>query len=171
MRSNDVKTKMKKAMVSLLRKKNYLQISVTDLVEEAGVARASFYRVYTSIDKVLEDVFADVKDEMMSLFVQSFVNGEKEKLKNNIVAFLNQIKTKSFPTINILPENRQYTRQKFENQFVSFKGTEYNSVEEKYRIPSCLFFVYSSSLVWEYCGFNESPEEIADYIIEKIYSI
>ena len=69
MRANDVKTKMKKAMVSLLKRKNYLQITVTDLVQEARVARASFYRVYNSIDRVLDDVYIDLKHELLSLFV------------------------------------------------------------------------------------------------------
>ena len=171
MRSNDVKTKMKKAMISLLKKKNYLQITVTDLVEEAGVARASFYRVYTSIDRVLDDVFADLKDILLSSFVPSFISGDKEKLKKLIVDFLNQIKSKNFPTINVLPENRQYMTPKFESQFVSYKGVECSNIDDKYRIPVGLSFIYSVSMVWGYCDFIEPPEEIADYIISKMFSL
>ena len=53
---SDVRTKMKQAMVKLLEKKHYLQITVTDVVKEAGIARASFYRLYNSIDDIIDDI-------------------------------------------------------------------------------------------------------------------
>ena len=50
MKTNSVKRKMMNAIVSLLGKKQYLQITVTDLIKEAGIARVSFYRTYNSVD-------------------------------------------------------------------------------------------------------------------------
>ena len=171
MRSNDVKTKMKKAMVSLLKKKNYLQITVTDLVEEAGVARASFYRVYNSIDQVLDDLFVDLRDILLKNFVPAFVNRDTEKVREQVIDFLNQIKAKNFPTINVLPENRQYLLPKFESQFVQFKDAEYKTMSEKYAIPLGLSLIYSVSRIWSFCDFAEPVEEVADYIISKMNRI
>ena len=171
MRSNDVRTKMKRAMVSLLKKKNYLQITVTDLVEEAGVARASFYRVYNSIDQVLNELFVDLKDILLKDFVPAFINKDEQKIRELVVDFLNQIKAKSFPTINVLPENRQYLIPKFESQFVQYKGVECKTMDEKYAIPLGLSLIYSISMIWSFCDFAEPAEEVADYVISKMHKL
>ncbi len=169
MRANDVKTKMKKAMASLLKRKNYLQITVTDLVQEAGVARASFYRVYNSIDRVLDDVYIDLKHELLSLFVPYFVNRDIQKLKSLVIDYLQSIKNKSFPTINVLPENRQYLIPKFESQFVNYKDREFENLDDKYKIPLSLSIVFSLSMIWAYYDFSDPIDVMADYIIKSIY--
>ena len=155
-------------MVSLLKKKNYLQITVTDLVEEAGVARASFYRVYNSIDQVLDDLFVDLKEILLKDFIPAFINRDEQKIKEQIIDFLNKIKDKNYPTLNVLPENRQYLLPKFESQFVMYKDVECKSIDEKYAIPLGLSLIYSISRIWSFCDYAESPEEIADYIISKM---
>lgn len=169
MRSNDVKSRMKKAMISLLKKKNYLQITVTDLVQEAGVARASFYRVYTSIDKVLDDVFSELKDELLTTFVPYYKNKDTEKLKVAIIAFLESVKNKNFPTIHVLPENRQYLTPKFESQFINYKDRDFENLDDKYKLPLSLSIVFSLSMIWAYYNFSDPVDVIADYIIKSIY--
>ncbi len=39
---------IKAAFIELMNRKYYMDITVTDLVKEAGIARASFYRNYGS---------------------------------------------------------------------------------------------------------------------------
>ena len=50
--SHSVKHLIRQAFVQLMSKKPYLDITVTDIVKEAGVARASFYRNYHSISEI-----------------------------------------------------------------------------------------------------------------------
>ena len=169
MRINDVRSKMKNAMITLLRKKNYLQITVTDLVAEAGVARASFYRVYTSIDKVLDDVYSDIKERLVSRFVPSLLNKDTEALREQIIDFLNQIKAKEYPTISVLPENRQFMLPKFESQFVNYKDSQFKNINDKFKIPAALLLIYYSSIIWSYYDYVESVDEVADYILDRIY--
>ena len=42
------------AMIELLEKKDYTHITVQDLVDRAGVCRASFYRNYFTMDEVID---------------------------------------------------------------------------------------------------------------------
>ena len=42
------------AMFELLEKKDYAHITVQDLVDRAGVCRASFYRNYFTMDEVID---------------------------------------------------------------------------------------------------------------------
>lgn len=41
------------ALFSLMKDKNFSEITITEIIREAGVARASFYRNYTSKEDVL----------------------------------------------------------------------------------------------------------------------
>ena len=169
MRVNAVEEKIKSALIRLLKKKNYLSITVTDIVQEAGVARASFYRVFGSIDKVLDNLYIDLKDRLTKFFIPYYLNRDILKLKDEIRFFLSSIREKNFPLINILPENRQFILPKFENQFVNYKGVSFNRIEDKYRIPLMVMTVYSVAMVWAYCGCVEPIDDVIDFIVKEIY--
>ena len=53
-------------LITVLREKLYMDITVTDIVTRAGVARASFYRNFNSIN----DVIDAISDEMSSEFIE-----------------------------------------------------------------------------------------------------
>ena len=54
------KTYIKTAMLELLSKQSYDKISITELVERAGVSRTAFYRNYTSRDELIDDLVKDI---------------------------------------------------------------------------------------------------------------
>ena len=63
---NDVKEKLAEALISLLRDRHISDISVSTLIEEAGVARASFYRNFSSLEDILKyelDQLVDIYNE------------------------------------------------------------------------------------------------------------
>lgn len=53
------------ALMELLRTKNYSAITVTDIVEQAGVARATYYRNYDSIEDVVDSLLMGMRDEIL----------------------------------------------------------------------------------------------------------
>lgn len=63
MRHSDVEKKLISTFKSLLQKKPFEQITVQDIIEQASVSRASFYRHYS-----------DKYDLMNSIFVSGFKN-------------------------------------------------------------------------------------------------
>lgn len=58
-----VKRNITDALFSLMEEKSLADIHITELVKKAGVARASFYRNYSSKEDVLVTLIRDVLDE------------------------------------------------------------------------------------------------------------
>lgn len=49
-----VKECIQTALINLIREKQYDEISITDIVKEAGVSRSSYYRNFNSKDCILD---------------------------------------------------------------------------------------------------------------------
>ena len=58
-----VRGNITKTLFTLMQKKSLSEITITELVEGAGVARASFYRNYCSKEDVLVKLIRDVLDD------------------------------------------------------------------------------------------------------------
>lgn len=54
--NHSVKSEIEQALLRLMTQKSYLDITVTDIVQEAKVARVSFYRNFASISEVLDSI-------------------------------------------------------------------------------------------------------------------
>ena len=57
---------MPEGLFSLLRKKSFSEITVTDIVKEANVARASYYRNFENKEQIIEAAMDNLRDELMS---------------------------------------------------------------------------------------------------------
>lgn len=57
-----VKEKIGKALIELMEEKPFSDISVTDIINRAGVARASYYRNFESKEEVLISLTDDIMD-------------------------------------------------------------------------------------------------------------
>ena len=63
--SYSVKHEIIDAVMQLMTEKNYMDITVTDIVKKAGVARASFYRNFNSINDVIDVIVDEISDELI----------------------------------------------------------------------------------------------------------
>lgn len=48
-----VKKSISKALFTLMSEKNFSEIRVSDIIAESGVAKASYYRNFTSIEDII----------------------------------------------------------------------------------------------------------------------
>ena len=64
--NHSVKSEIEQAFLRLMTQKSYLDITVTDIVQEAKVARVSFYRNFASISEVLDSI-ADATAEKLNI--------------------------------------------------------------------------------------------------------
>ena len=60
-----VKNQITEGLFSLLRKKSFSEITVTDIVKEANVARASYYRNFQNKEEIIEAAMDSLWDELM----------------------------------------------------------------------------------------------------------
>ena len=61
-----VKKHITEGLFSLLRKKSFSEITVTDIVKEANVARASYYRNFQNKEEIIEAAMDSLRDELMA---------------------------------------------------------------------------------------------------------
>ena len=61
-----VKNQITEGLFSLLRKKPFSEITVTDIVKESNVARASYYRNFENKEQIIEAAMDSLRDELMS---------------------------------------------------------------------------------------------------------
>ena len=62
---SSVKKRMADAFVDMLSQKSYVDITVTDIVNTAQVARVSFYRNYNSISDVVDYITDELANEFI----------------------------------------------------------------------------------------------------------
>jgi len=60
-----VKKQITEGLFSLLKKKAFSEITVTDIVKEAGVARASYYRNFLNKEQIIETYMDNLWNELM----------------------------------------------------------------------------------------------------------
>lgn len=160
---------MKNGIIRLLMKKNFLDITVTDLVKESGIARASFYRVYSSVDQVVDDISKEIGDVLSKKYVPILVSKNEKAIKEVISSFYERVKKKDIPIIDIIPENLPFLISKFEqNSFLS-KNIQFNSINEKYGLQLYIVLVVSIARLWGFYGYKETIEEITDYTYSLVY--
>ena len=167
---SDVKQKMKDAVMELLKKKNYLQITVTDLVNQAGVARASFYRIYNSIDEVVDDVLIDVKNGVATNLIPVLLSGSENAIKEVISDSLEKIKNHTVPFLELLPENTEFMTNKYEQASLIKKESEFKSIEDKFTPYLNITIILTVARTWAYYGYKETTAEVTDYIYDYIYN-
>ena len=72
MRRRSADVKLAAAFFTLLKSTHYTEITVTDIVEEAGLSRTTFYRYYTDVidmyNKISDGIFKAVFSEFSKVF-------------------------------------------------------------------------------------------------------
>ena len=66
-----VKSSITEALLSLMYQKSFSDISITELIQTANVARTSFYRNYESKEDVLITLIGDVLDQF-KLYISKY---------------------------------------------------------------------------------------------------
>ena len=158
-----VKTSITSALFELLKEKSISEISITEIINKAHVARASFYRNYSS------------KESVITTLIQDILNEYHEEIKfedGNFNTYENIYKSFKF--------FRKYVRQVLDlhrfgygsilldmlNQFHEYvAGDMHFKSIERYELYIYIGALYNTALIWLQSGANESPEELAELFV------
>ena len=71
---------IKDSLLLLLRKKNYMDITISDICRKAGVSRTTFYQHYRNIPEIVDELFEDALSHIgnMALEIDCPPEGNKE---------------------------------------------------------------------------------------------
>ncbi len=154
----EVKNSIAKALFILLNKKTIYEITILELVQKAGVARASFYRNFKSKEDVifyyLNSLLIAYKDKYEAdlahiaryenvLRTFSYILTYQEELASLFKAKLGQMFLDALNTYIIESSNLKNEKALYKYPFYSYVGALYN----------VLYY-------WITSGCKETPEEI-----------
>ena len=133
-----VKKSITQALLQLLEQKSISEISVSEIISGAGVARASFYRNYSSKENVITTLIADV------------LNTFRENLYGSPVLDLHRFGYGSI----VLEMLNQFHEE--------VAGTMTCRSIERYKLYIYIGSLYNTAMIWLQNGQKESIDEITD---------
>lgn len=161
-----VKSSITKTLFRMMHEKSFSDISISELIREAGVARVSFYRNYDSkedvlltlIEDILEQFRGTVDYEDSDYYTYRNIRRSFEYFKEygDFVLDLYQ-----FGYGSILLEKL--------NQFhEEIAGTMPNSSIEKYQLYMYMGALFNTAIVWLRNGAKEEVGDITDIFVKGV---
>lgn len=165
-----VKEMIQKALLDLMREKPYMDITVTDIIKKAQVARVSYYRNYSGIDEILDSI-VKAKEEKMSLEIKSLMSGEigKEEWAEILEKiFESKLRMKEQYTFT-METNRPYLYSKMELRMQE-KIIELSDDigVDKYQILAKIGAISAITNAWLKSGAKETPKEMSHLVCQLI---
>ena len=166
-----VKREIKKAVMNLMAEKSYMEITVTDIVNKAQVARASFYRNYNSIYDVIEAVAEEIIKDMVEDVFPVLSGKDERRYREFLFNHFYNFKKRQKNIAPLLFENLSalFTEldKKTEQQIRALPA---ETPKDKYSVIGKIGLLNSITKKWLDSGTKETPEEMVDYIMSFITS-
>lgn len=164
-----VKEEIEKALLALLKKRNFADITVTDVVKEAKVARVSFYRHFSSISDVLESITDQTAHKFKIELLPLMDTTNERKLREFLFNFFYQISLNHQELGEIDAVNSNLVSNYLGMKFLqTFQPPEVSSMSDKYGWVAKLCLLNGIARKWLLDGLQETPEEMIDYVMPII---
>ena len=163
-KSYSVKEEIQKALQRLISEKSPMDITVTELIAEAKVARVSFYRHFSSISDVLDSIVGEIEQAFSAEIVPPINSKDKQKWRSFLTIYFYQItqRPKEFLAIDISRNSPVILRA--QNKITSVLGNkERPSRKDIYDWVGRLSFLHGIARLWVETGMQESTEEMVNY--------
>lgn len=164
-----VKEEIEKALLDLLKKREFADITVTDIVKEAKVARVSFYRHFSSISDVLESITEQSAEKLKIELFPLMDTANERKLREFLFNFFYQISLNHQEMWAIDAVNNNLISNYLGAKFLqTFQPPDVSSMSEKYGWVAKLCLLNGIARKWVLDGLQETPEEMIDYVMPII---
>ena len=167
--SYSVKREIMNAVKLLMGEKNYMDITVTEIISKAGVARASFYRNFNSISDVIDAIVKDVTDEIVEEVFPVLSGSDERAWREFLFHHFYHFSGMKNDMQKIAPENMSviFTRMTDEIRQRE-RGLPQGTIREKYQATAKWGLINNILQKWIDTGAKETPEEVIDYIMSFI---
>ena len=161
-----VSEEIKTAMAEILKGKPFSEVTVTDLVNKADVARASFYRNYSSTADVLDSMIDDLVSEFSHKVVGVITSDDKEAWRSFLFEYIRRVRDSRETFLNAVELNVSEIFSRINGRLLALENSQtYESISEKYCVSAKLGLISSVLMNWIATGMTETPEEIVDYLM------
>lgn len=148
------------ALFTLMKRKKYDDISITEITNKAGVGRVSFYRNFNSKEDIIKNWIENTTNNFLK---SSDINFKKDSTKDYFIKLFNHLEKYKEESFLIYKANLIHLlKSVFENKLLSIHQKEYDNYKS-YFLAGGIFNVY---YFWLINGCKESSEEIADKLVD-----
>lgn len=159
-----VKKSITDALLELMQKKNFSDISITEIIQTAGVARVSFYRNYSSKEDILTTLIEDVLEQFRGEICHE---GAAYYTYQNVLKSFQYFKTYSRYVLNLyLFGYGSILLEKLNQSHEIVAGTMPNHSIEKYKLYMYIGALYNTAVIWLNNDTKENTEDIARIFCE-----
>lgn len=159
-----VKNQITEGLFSLLRKKPFSEITVTDIVKESNVARASYYRNFENKEQIIEAAMDSLRDELMADI--SYDDDEHifnlDNARNGFEKALTSCLIRKSDLLALYHNGfGSLVQQTFNRYIMEFAGNMSVNSVERYKLYFISGAVTNVLIEWLSEGAKEPPREIA----------
>lgn len=152
------------ALMILMEKKDFNEISITEVANKAGVSRMSFYRHYS----ILEDVITDYLDELFINYSANILKASKAYDKESLRRFFAYFREHNRLVKNLIKCNlSNLILERCIDFFYMLSQTvvcsdAHSPIHEKYFIEFAAGGLYKVLIEWVKTGLKENDTDMAD---------
>lgn len=171
-KNKPVNTLIKDAFMELMNRKYYMDITVTDVVNEAHVARASFYRNFNSMNDVLTEIIDDMTDNINGTLIPVLSSNDESEWREFLFNFIYDFRAKQKSLMTGYPSNVSIILFRLNEKLSQLRNNlSDEKIDDKYRLPARFGLIVMILKNWVNTGMKESPEELVNYLIKLIPEI
>ncbi len=166
-----VKKQITEALLSLMKQKPFSEITVTDLVTKANVARASYYRNFENKEAVIENVMEQLREELMQdihydddalIFKEENVREGFEKALTSCLVLKSDLLILYHNGFGSLIQNT------FNRYMIEFAGNMPSDSIDRYKLYFIAGAVTNVLIEWLDEGAKEAPREVAAICVDYL---
>lgn len=156
---------IKTALLLLMKEVPFEKITVTSIIERAGVSRAGFYRNFTSKQEVLADFYVSLHQKITPFFMADtyMENPKPEYMKlftyvkenEEMIQLIQQVLLANYYYIDESPHIKQFYNPQ--------------NPEDYYYYTAVVYSRKALLLEWVKNGMKETPEEMADILVKLLH--
>lgn len=144
------------SLLLLMKKKDYRDISITEICAKAGATRTSFYRNFSSKEDILKRWITKVTEDFIS---DTAISYENDTTRDYFIKLLTHMKRhQQFCTALYRAGLIHLIKDEFDRVFQSVYEGRY----ENYKSYFLSGGIYNVFLLWLMGGCRETPEQLAE---------
>ncbi len=164
-----VKQMIADALMELMTEKMYMDITVTEIVTAAQVARASFYRNFNSVSDVIDHVIDDLSQEFMEDILPTLICNDERKWRSFLFEYFYRFTRNQKKMTALHSQNASvlFARMDRKMQLLEKKQLDVG-ISQKYIPFGKMGLINNIAKKWMDDGMHETPEEMINFIMTFI---
>lgn len=148
---------MAEALLLLMQKKPFKEITIQEIADRAGVNRSTYYRNFFS----KEEIILFYLDGMIASYLRDYGESRAESLEDYLLVLFRHFYNHQKALLCIYKNGLAYLlMEALNSRFEDYYGLKASNRLTQYRVGYHLGGIYNHFLIWFSGGMSEKPEQM-----------